>query len=326
MTGWGTYWHRLRSLRLVGLIDDIYRSWRDDRTIRLGAGLAYYALFGIIPFITLAIYLATLAFSRDDVRQFVFDGVVRLLGPTEADQLAVTISSGIEHLSTGSLGLIGVAALIFASSLLFAALQDALNVVFGVPVESGIRQSVRRRLWLFVIVLGLASIVLASLILETVLRALLAVLRLTNTEIGDVALAVIGPLATFLLIVLVVAVLYHAMPRTEVAWRPAWIAAVTAVGACWLAVVGVKAYLTRFATTSIQGAAGGIALVLTLIYVLGQVILAAAHLCKILNLRQSESVHEGRQSDVPGHSPDADVHTRSDPNPGSDVGTPPSAG
>ena len=51
------------------------------------------------------------------------------------------------------------------------------------------------------------------------------------------------------------------------------------------AIVVVRAYLDRFATASIGGAAGGVALVLTLIYVLSQVVLAGAQLTKVLNAR-----------------------------------------
>ena len=269
------------------MIDEAYRSWREDRTIRLGAGLAYYALFGVVPFLTLAVYIAGLAFSRDEVRAFISEGLMRILGTADAEQVASSMASAVSGwTSDGSLGLIGLGALVFSSSLLFAALQDALNVIFGVPFESGLRRSVRRRLWLFALVLVFASLVLAALLLQTVVSALLGILGLSSLQFTGVAFAFLSRLASFVVVALGLAVLYRAMPRTGVAWRAALVSATVAVAAGSIAVVLVRAYLDRFATSSIGGAAGGIALVLTLIYVLSQVVLAGAQLTKVLNERQ----------------------------------------
>lgn len=276
----------IRSWRMPPTIDEAYRSWRDDRTIRLGAGLAYYALFGIVPFVALAVYIASLAFSRNQVRVFIFEGLARILGEADAEAVATSVSSAVAGWSSdGSLGLIGLGALVFSSSLLFAALQDALNVIFGIPVEAGIRRSVRRRLSLFALVLIFASLVLAALLLQTIVSALLSVFGLGDLSFTDVPFKLLSRLVSLVVIALGLAVLYRAMPRTAVSWKAALMGACVAVAAGSIAVVVVRAYLDRFATSSIGGATGGVALVLTLIYVLSQVVLAGAQLTKVLNER-----------------------------------------
>jgi membrane protein len=268
----------------VEIVDRTYRSWRDDRTIRLGAGLAYYALFGLVPFFTLAISIAGFAFSRQEIQEFVAESLVRLLGAADAAALGEYLANNVSSMSsTGSLGLIGVGTLVFASSLVLASLQDALNLIFGIPVEPGLRVSVQRRMWLFVLVLGFAAVVLASLILNTVVTALGRLFRLDELAMLGPVEAILGRASSWVLMVALLAVVYQRVPRAHVAWRPAIIGAVVCVVAASLAVAVVQLYLTRFATTSVEGAAGALALILTLVYVLSQVLLAGAQVVKVLN-------------------------------------------
>jgi membrane protein len=272
----------------VEIVDRTYRSWRDDRTIRLGAGLAYYTLFGVVPFFTLAIYIAGFAFSQQEIQEFIADALVRLLGEADAAALSEYVASTMSTTSSnGSLGLIGIGTLVFASSLVLAALQDALNLIFGIPVESGLRVSVRRRMWLFVLVLGFATVVLASLILNTVITALASLFRLDEFVVLGPIEALLGRSVSLVIIAALLALLYRRLPRARVAWRPAIIGAIACVGAGALAIAAVRVYLGRFATSSVQGAAGALALILTLVYVLSQILLAGAQLVKVLNEAQS---------------------------------------
>jgi uncharacterized BrkB/YihY/UPF0761 family membrane protein len=43
---------------------DTYEHWRDHRTIRLGAGLAYYGLLALVPVFAVALVIAGLVISN----------------------------------------------------------------------------------------------------------------------------------------------------------------------------------------------------------------------------------------------------------------------
>ncbi|MEA2001721.1 MAG: YhjD/YihY/BrkB family envelope integrity protein, partial [Actinomycetota bacterium] len=120
------------------LIDDTYESWRSDRTIRLGAGLAYYALTGIVPFLALSISIAGFVFTQNEVQSFLANSLSHLLAGRDvefvADALATEVSS--QEVAV-SYGFVGIISLVVTSALLLAALQDALNVIFGAPVAVG---------------------------------------------------------------------------------------------------------------------------------------------------------------------------------------------
>lgn len=274
---------RLRSTRVVRLSEDVYQSWRSDRTVRLGAGLAYYALFAIVPFLSLSVAIASFVFKRNEVQSFVADSLTRLLGANEADLIAQAVATELGSSAVGkSLGLVGIATLVIASALLLAALQDALNVIFGVPVEVGIRRTVRRRLTLFVLVLALASVVLVSLVLNAALAAIVGLLGLDNSIVVGATLSLVGRIGSTVLIVVGLAVLYRFLPRTSVPWNAAIIGAIAATVTGWVVSLAVGFYLSRFATSSLEGAAGALALILSLIYILSQVALGGAQLTKTL--------------------------------------------
>ena len=47
---------------VMDVVMQVYADWRDTRTIRLGAGVAYYSLFVLVPFnLTLAIFQRALS-------------------------------------------------------------------------------------------------------------------------------------------------------------------------------------------------------------------------------------------------------------------------
>lgn len=52
---------------------ETYEQWRDHRTIRLGAGLAYYGLFALVPMLAVALALAGLVISQGDVQSYLAD-------------------------------------------------------------------------------------------------------------------------------------------------------------------------------------------------------------------------------------------------------------
>lgn len=55
--------------------------------------------------------------------------------------------------TSGSLAIVSVLMGIFAASLLFVALQDSLNMIWKIPVQRGLRYSIRRRITAFGVVL-----------------------------------------------------------------------------------------------------------------------------------------------------------------------------
>lgn len=106
-------------------------------TIRLGADLAYYALFAIVPLLAISLALAQFLFSQEELQKQLAGRLENILGG-EADQVAALLTEQLGNASTQSgLGVIGVVSLLVTGVALFVALQDALNTIWEAPVASG---------------------------------------------------------------------------------------------------------------------------------------------------------------------------------------------
>lgn len=272
-----------RVARYVGeLLVATYRSWRAHRAIRLGAGLAYYGVFAVVPLLTLAVAVAGLVFSQQEVQAFLLENLESLLGAAEAEALANTASQGLGEASLGaSVGAVGLASLLLAASLIFVALQDAFNVIWDVPVETGLRHSVHRRMLAFAAVFLSGAVLIAALVVETVLSLVYSLLQVEERLFTPFA-EILQISWSWLVIAPALMALYRLLPHASVSWRQAAVgAAITAV-LLWLGTWAIGSYLRNVSTLSASGLAGGAVLALVWIYYESQILLAGAELTKTL--------------------------------------------
>lgn len=273
---------------LVGVIAEVvgqtYASWREDRTLRLGAGLSYYALFTIVPFLALTAALAEQLFGLIDMASYLTDRLEQL-GIVEAGAAGESIATELSRRSvTSSLGIIGAGSLLFASSLVFLALVDAINTIWNVPVRSGLRNSVRRRLVSFLMVLITGVVLIATLALSTVTGVIERFVP-GSVEIAGPVSALLGWVASASSLGIALALLFRYVGPVRAPWIPA---VASAVATAFLMVVGAQAiswYLTRFGGSSLGGAFGALLASLSWVYYEAQILLGGVQLVKTLTTR-----------------------------------------
>lgn len=286
---------------------DAYTHWRDTRTLRLGAGLAYYTLFAIAPLLSLAAAIAAWTISTEEARQFVADALDGL-SESAATELARNIVDTVSGSAMG-VGVLGTVTVLVSASFLFLALQDALNVIWEAPVRVGWRNTIRRRLLSLVVALAVAAFFLSSLVISAV-AGLAERLVPGEHSVVEPLSELVTSAASWVVGVLMIALLFRVLPYAKVRWRDAILgAAITALLASvssWL----VGTYLSRFGATSITGAAGGVVLSLVFVYAQAQILLGGAVLTKILGDR---AVVGDRRAVRSGHVP-RDGFAREPPN------------
>ena len=288
----------------VNVVMATYREWVEHRTIRLGAGLAYYGLFALVPVLAVSLSIASIFFARDDVQAYLADQLTQLLGE-DADDVGAAVATLLDDVgSFVGLGLIGAASLFFAASVLVVALQDALNTIWESPVRTGVRQTVLRRLIAFAVVAAAGAVLVVSFALNAITALfgrMVPELRVVES-LGEL----IGVATTWALGIGVIALLLRYLPETRSPWRSVLPGA--AVTALLMAVgtVAIGAYLRRFASSSLLGATGSVFLVLLWIYYQAQILLAGAEFTRVLAL--GSSVGDDREAGVgPGEDASTDV-------------------
>jgi membrane protein len=183
-----------------------------------------------------------------------------------------------------SLGILGLATLFLAASLLFVALQDALNMIWDVPVRRGIRTGVRRRVLAFVIVLLLGAYLVAAVLVSSIGRVVERLVPAESTLIHTLS-AVIDGLSSWAIGIATLALLLRLLAPVDLAWRHVVVGgALTAV----LVVIGTQLlglYIGRVASVSFSGVAGTLLLFLIWLYYEAQMILVGAEFTKVVARR-----------------------------------------
>lgn len=281
----------------MDIVRETYLSWYQDRAIRLGAGLAYYALFAIVPILTLAVWFASMFVSRADVEAALEAALSEILGVASTSTSA-SIAAELDRTVTRSgLGIVGAASLIIASTLLFVALQDAFNMIWSVPLDRGVGTTLRRRLLSFVVVLGLGAYLVAAVVVSTTTDF---IENLFPDDVGllDRLSPFIEASTSWAAGVLALAIVFRLLAPVRLAWHHVFIGgAATAV----LIVVGTQLlgiYLGRTATASISGAAGAVGIFLVWLYYEAQIVLVGAELTKVLSRRADALRREDDRSET----------------------------
>jgi len=296
---WRSVMGRLGPRSVAKLLSDTYHAWRAHRTVRLGAGIAYYGLFAIVPLLGVSLSIAGVFVSEADIESYLAERLSRILDANTASVESVISNALPTDGSSAGLGIISTASLIVAASFLVVALQDAFNTIWERPVRSGWRATVSRRLVAFVVVISSAAYVVAALVLNSVTALLERVVP--DAPVLDSLTELFGFATSWALGVLALTLLLRYLTVVRVPWPSAIIggaitAAMVAIGA-----VAIGAYLRRFATTSLAGATGGIFLFLIWMYYEAQIVLAGAELTRALADSASPDQRE------PGASPGNDA-------------------
>lgn len=264
------------------LVKKTVAEWIEDKAPQLGAALAFYTAISIAPLLVIALAVAGYFFGEEAARGELV-GQLRSLVGEQGGQAIEDMVDSADKPGTGSVAAIfGIATLLFGASGVFGQLQDALNTIWEVkPKEGrGVWGFLKDRFLSFAMVLGVAFLLLVSLVLSAALTALSA-----WTERLPDAVEWLAPIANFavsiLVITLLFAMIFKLLPDVKMAWSDVWLgAAVTAV----LFAIGkfaIGLYLGHSSTASSYGVAGSFVVLLLWTYYSAQILFFGAELTQV---------------------------------------------
>jgi membrane protein len=253
-------------------------AWVADYAPSMGAALSYYSVFSLAPLLLIVISIAGLVFGQDAVRGEVFMQLQGLLG-TEASKtiegLLASVSKPAEGVASTA---IGMALLLVGATSVFGELQDALDRIWRAPARNrsvGLWVLVRARLLSFGMILGIAFLLMVSLVFSAMVAAMG---KLWSGAFGEWALLAesFNLIVGFALTTGVFAMIYKIMPRVSVKWRDVWLGAIVTsllfTGGRFL----IGMYIGRSNLASGFGAAGSLIVVFVWVYYSAQIFLLGA--------------------------------------------------
>lgn len=252
-------------------------AWLDDYAPSMGAALSYYTVFSLGPLLVIVIAIAGLIFGQDAARGALFGQLNGLMGADAAkaiEELLASVSKPTEGITAT---VIGVAVLLVGATTVFGELQDALDRIWRAPARpaGGLFSLVRTRLLSFGMILGIAFLLMVSLVVSAGISALgswWAPLFGGWEVLAQAVNLVVG----FALTTAIFAMIYKLMPRVHVRWHDVWIGAAVTSALFGIGRVLIGLYIGKSGVASGFGAAGSVAILFVWVYYSAQIFLLGA--------------------------------------------------
>ncbi len=258
-------------------------AWIDDYAPSMGAAISYYTIFSLAPLLVIVLAIAGALFGREAAQGQIVAQVSGLVGREGATAVEAMLRSVSEPEKGLIAGLVSVVVLLVGSTTVFAELQSALDRIWHVPERekpSGVWAVLRARLLSFGLILGLAFLLMVSLVVSAGLAAF-------GSWFGglvpgwEVLLQVLNTLISVGIITLLFAMIFKLMPTARIAWRDVWVGAgVTAV----LFEIGklvIGLYLGKSGVNESFAAAGSLVVLVAWVYYAAQIFLLGAEFTKV---------------------------------------------
>ncbi len=253
-------------------------SWVDDRAASMGAAISFYTFFSMAPLLLIVISVAGLALGREAAQGQLMAELAGMVGKDAAASIQALVASASQPAESWWGTLAGLGAVLVGATTVFAELQGALDKIWEVPERKpvgGLWGLLRARVLSFGVILGLAFLLMVSLVFGAVLSAM-----------GRWWSGVLGPWewvaqalnlgVGFLLTSAIFAMIYKLIPRARVQWQDVWMGAVVTSVLFSVGKYLIGLYLGVSGVASAYGAAGSLVVVLLWVYYSAQVFLMGA--------------------------------------------------
>ncbi len=270
-----------------GLVKETVVEFQRHKAQWLAAAIAYFALFAIAPLVIVVVEIAGFFLGS---HRAVLDQLHRYLAQTAG----VEAARGIDAIVTATFsqrrsGFVaqaaGWAAFVLGAIGFFGSLQEALNTIWNVkPAKFGFLKLVKERLLSFVMVLGVAFVLLISLALNSVVSAAEAATA-TILPVFPVTVQIVDIGVSLVLVTLVFGLLYEYLPDCRIAWRDVWLGAAASAVLFVAGQTFLAWYIGRTAIASSYGAFGGIVVFLVWSFYSAQILLLGAEFTHVYALK-----------------------------------------
>jgi membrane protein len=277
--------------RWLKILKDTGMEWYEDDAPRLAASLAYYTLLSTAPLSLLCVAVVGFVFGERAAQGQIVDQIGAVTGP----EAASAIQSVILNAHQSDAGVIstvaGIVLLLVGASGAFGELQTALNAMWDVKPKPGrgITGFMRDRFLSFTMVLGVAFMLLVSLVISAGLAAVGRVLS-GSLPGGEWAWQTVNFLLSFAVITALFALIFKVVPDATIRWRDVGVgAAVTALMFSFGKLL-LGLYLSKSTVASTYGTAGSVVAFVVWVYYASQILFLGAEFTQVYTRAQGQLI------------------------------------
>ena len=271
------------------LFGESFEGWNRHNAPRLGAALAFYALFSLTPLLLVLVGMGSVVFGQKAAEHQLVWQFRSFVGPTGVAAIEALLKAASRHPAHGVLAsILGFLMLLAGASAVFVELRDALNTIWEIPVApvrglTGVAYLIKARLFSFGLVLAIGFLLVVSLAVSAALDTLGRVYGLA--PVPAAALQIINELISLVAIAALFAAIYKTLPEVRLRWRDVFLGAVTTSILFTIGKLAIGIYIGRASFTSTYGAAGSVVLFTFWIYYSSLVFFLGAEFTKAFATR-----------------------------------------
>jgi membrane protein len=251
---------------------DIFRTaaqrWIDRDAFEHAGALGFSTLFSLAPLVIIVVAVVGIVFGADAASGQISVAIADLVGAEAAKAVEEAVKrSRLEEAGVVPT-ILGIGALIFGATTVFAQMQGALNHFWGVkskPARSGLLTFVTVRLLSLGMVLIIGFLMLTSFVLSLGITGVVEHAQ-EWVPIPGFAVMLIDLALSLAVTTMLFGMLFKVLPDVRIEWRDVWRGAFTTAVLFAIGKYGISLYLTHVAPASTYGAAGSLVLILLWVY------------------------------------------------------------
>ncbi|MEM1081594.1 MAG: YihY/virulence factor BrkB family protein [Pseudomonadota bacterium] len=258
------------------------KNWLASQAFIYAAALAFFTVFSIAPVVILVVALLGLFLGEDVARAELMGQLEAALGAQAMSAVETAIqNSQIEDRRIGPM-LAGFAATALGATTVFVQMQQSLNQIWDVaarPSKNSLWLLIKARLLSLTMVLSLGFILLVSLLLGVVVRAIMAH---ADQWLPLPSWLVLGfePVIALAVVTLLFAAIFRILPDVVLRWKDVLAGAFITALLFTLGRSLIAWYLANTAAASAYGAAGSLVLLLLWVNYSSLILLLGASICR----------------------------------------------
>jgi membrane protein len=268
------------------------QSWIERDAFQHAGALAFFTLFSLAPLVIILVTIVGAVFGAEAATGEISRGISNLVGPQAAQAVEEAVRLSRPETAGILPALIGIGALLFGATTVFAQMQSSLNQFWGVratPARSGIVNFFTVRLLSLGMVLVIGFLLLTSFALSVGLTWALEHTRYW-IPIPSLVLTMVDIVLSLVVTTVLLGLLFKVLPDVRLGWsdvrRGALFTALLFVMGKYL----IAFYLTKVAPASTFGAAGSLVLILFWVYYSSLILFFGTALTKVLVVRRDGMV------------------------------------
>jgi len=230
-----------------------------NNSFRHAAALSYYTIFSLPPLLLIVITTASAVYGGEALTGQIYGQLKGLVGGDAAAFLQDSIAKFTLQQKGGVATAIGVATLIFAATTFFVTLQESINDIWNLKVETsgiGVGQYLQQRLLSFGLILSVALLLLISFVVSAVLSIFTGWLQRHIPEAGLIAIKLVDFTLSLIVTTLLFALIYKFLPDAIIRWRDVGIGAFITASLFIIGKYLISFYIAKSDPGSAFGGAG----------------------------------------------------------------------